>query len=97
MCHIVSNVVQNTVCNLLCGGGTDSQLLPLIVTSATAGLMVTRASTSPGRAVRSKKKFSVSSGIVSLVISTNKHCRCCVFENGPTSWVIAVKSLLPRS
>ena len=83
----------------LCGGNKsllDSRSLSLIVTSATAGLMVTRGSISPGRVVRSRKKFSLSSRIMSLVIPTEKHCCRCVFENGPTSWLmIGVKSLLP--
>ena len=67
------------------------------MTSATAGLMVTRSSISPGRVVRSRKKLSMSSGIMSLVISTEKHCCRVMFENGPTSWLmICVKSLLPE-
>lgn len=75
----------------------DSLSLSIIVISATAGLMVTCCSTSPGRLMRLRKKVSTFSGIISLlVISTKKHCRRCVFENGPTSWLmIAVKSLLP--
>lgn len=75
----------------------NSQSLSVIVISATAGLMVTCCSTSPGRVVRLRKKFSTFSAIIwLLVIATKKHCRRCVFENGPTSWpMIAVKSLLP--
>ena len=59
--------------------------------------MVTCCSTSPGRVERLRKKFSEFSAIISLlVIATKKHCRRCVLEKGPTSWlVIAVKSLLP--
>ena len=73
-----------------------SQSLSLIVTSATVKLMVTCCSISPGRVLRLAKKFSKFSGNLSLVISTKKHCCRCVFENGPTSWlVIAIKSLLP--
>ena len=96
-CHIQCN--ESTVCDLLCCETTtllDSRSLSFIVTSATAGSMVTRGSVSPGRVVRSRKKFSLSSRIMSLVISTEKHCRRVVFENGPTPWLmIGVKSLLP--
>ena len=83
---------------LICGGNAtllDSQSSSLIVTSATAGLMVTRSSISPGCVVRSRKKFSLSSRIMSLVISREKYCCCVMFENGPTVWLIGVKSLLP--
>ena len=65
------------------------------MTSASAGLMVTRGSVSPGRVVRSRKKLSLSSRIMSLLISTEKHCRRVVFENGPTVWLIGVKSFIP--
>ena len=64
------------------------------MTSATSESMVTLRS-SLRRAVRLRKKFSESSWVMSLVISTKKHCFRCVFENGPTFWLmIAVKSLL---
>ena len=88
------------MCKIFSGTGTsliDLPSLSIIVISATAGLMVTCCSTSPGRVVRLRKKFSEFSKIISLfVISTKKHCCRCVFENGPTSWLlIGVKSLLP--
>ena len=74
----------------------NSRSSSLIVTSASFDVMFTRSSISPGRVVRSRKKFSVSSGIMSLVITTEKHCWRTVFENGPTLWLlIGVKSLLP--
>ena len=94
-CHIQSN--EHTVCDLLCCGNTsllDSRSSSIIVTSAIAGLMITRSSTTG--VVRSRKKLSMSSRIMSLVISIAKHCRLVMFENGPTSWLlIDVKSLVP--
>ena len=64
--------------------------------SATAGLLITCLNTSPGRNVRLREKFSVSSAIASSVISTEKHCCRCVFENRPTAWLMTgIKSLLP--
>ena len=91
------NVNEHTVCDLLCCGNTsllDSPSSSLIMTSATAGLMITRSSITG--VVRSRKKFSMSSRIMSLVISTEKHCRRVVLENGPKSWLlIDVKSLVP--
>ena len=91
------SVAPNVVCYSLSGTPINSQSLSIIVISATAGLRATCCSTSPGRVVRLRKKFSTFSAIIwLLVIATKKHCRRCVFENGPTSWpMIAVKSLLP--
>ena len=64
------------------------------MTSVTAGLMITRSSTTG--VVRLRKKFSMSSRIMSSVISIAKHCRLVMFVNGPTLWLmIGVKSLLP--
>ena len=57
-------MAPNVVCDLLSGTPNDSQSLSIIVISATAGLMVTCCSTSPGRVVRLRKKFSEFSAII---------------------------------
>ena len=72
-----------------------SRSVSRIVTSATAGLMVSCSSTS-SPFVRLRIKVSKLSGIMSLVIFTKKHCCRCTFENWPTFWLtIAVKSFSP--